>query len=138
MTPELTVLALAGLLQGVQFVLMSIPANLELGAGKTMSPRDQSRMGKPMVEQVSPRTGRLIRAMNNHFEALILFGLAVTVVSLADKNTGLTAACAWTYLGARILYIPAYYFGLAPWRSLIWCVGFLATMLLLASALFGP
>lgn len=138
MTPELTVLAYAGLLQGLQFCLMAVPANLELGTGKTASPRDPDRLGKPIIEQVSTKTGRLIRAMNNHFEALILFGIAVTVVSLGDKTTGLTAACAWTYLGARILYIPAYYFGWRPWRSLIWFVGFFATMLILASALFGP
>ena len=36
MTPELTVLALAALLQAVQYVLMSVPANLQLGAAKTM------------------------------------------------------------------------------------------------------
>ena len=135
MTPELTVLALAALLQGVQFALMSVPANLELGVGKTLSPRDTSRMGKPLIEQVSDKTGRLIRAMNNHFEALILFTIAVVVVTLGDKGTGLTAIFAWTYLAARILYIPAYYFGLAPWRSLIWCVGFLSTMLMIVSAL---
>ena len=135
MTPELTVLTFAGLLQGFQFVLMAVPTNLEVGTGKTASPRDPARLGKPLLEQVSPKTGRLIRAMNNHFEALILFTLAVVVISLADKNTGLSAICAWAYLGARILYIPAYYFGLAPWRSLIWFVGFSATMLMLLSAL---
>jgi len=135
MTPELTVLALAGLLQGIQFVLMAIPANLELGPGKTASPRDASRLGKPLIEQVSDRTGRLFRALNNHFEGLILFTLAVVVVTLGDKGTGLTAACAWAYLGARILYIPAYYFGWTPWRSLIWFVGFLSTMLMILSAL---
>ena len=137
MTPELTVLALAGLLQCLQFVLMAIPANIELGPGKTASPRDPERLGKPIVEQVSTKTGRLIRAMNNHFEALILFTIAVVVVSLGDKNTGLTAACAWTYLGARILYVPAYLLGLAPWRSLIWFVGFLSTMLMILSALIA-
>ncbi|MEO1640117.1 MAG: MAPEG family protein, partial [Pseudomonadota bacterium] len=131
MTPELTVLALAGLLQGIQFVLMSIPANLELGPGKTASPRDPERLGKPVQELLSQKTGRLYRALNNHFEGLILFTLAVVVVTLGDKGTGLTAACAWAYLGARILYIPAYYFGWAPWRSLIWFVGFLATMLMI-------
>ncbi|WP_342076671.1 MAPEG family protein [Yoonia sp. SS1-5] len=135
MTPELTVLCLAALLQGLQFTLMAIPTNLEVGVGKTLSPRDTSRLGKPLIEQVSDKTGRLIRAMNNHFEALILFTIAVVVISLGDKNTGLTAACAWTYLAARILYIPAYYFGWAPWRSLIWFVGFLSTMLMLLSAL---
>lgn len=135
MTPELTVLALAGLLQGLQFVLMAIPANIELGPGKTASPRDHSRLGKPMVELVSDKTGRLIRAMNNHFEALILFTIAVVVVSLGDKGTGFSAICAWIYLAARILYIPAYYFGWAPWRSIIWFAGFTSTMLMILSAL---
>ena len=135
MTPELTVLALAGLLQGIQFVLMSVPANLELGPGKTMSPRDPDRLGKPLIEQVSVKTGRLFRALNNHFEGLILFTIAVLVVTLGDKGTGFSAACAWTYLAARILYVPAYYFGLAPWRSMIWFVGFLSTMLMIVSAL---
>ncbi len=135
MTPELTVLALAALLQAFQFMLMAVPANLELGVGKTLSPRDASRMGKPMAELVSDKTGRLIRAMNNHFEALILFTIAVVVLSLGDKSTGFSAICAWTYLGARILYIPAYYFGWAPWRSAIWFIGFLSTMLMIVSAL---
>ena len=134
MTPELTVLALAGLLQGVQFLLMAIPVNLEVGPGTTMSPRDASRMGKPMAELVSDKTGRLVRAMNNHFEGLILFTIAVVVITLGDKGTGFSAICAWVYLSARILYVPAYYFGLSPWRSVIWFVGFLSTMLMILSA----
>jgi uncharacterized MAPEG superfamily protein len=136
MTPELTALTLAGLLQVVQFALMSIPANLELGTGKTLSPRDPDRLGKPLIEQVSPRTGRLFRALNNHFEGLILFTLAVVVVTLSGQSSGFTAACAWVYLVARVLYVPAYAFGLVPWRSLIWMVGFAATTLMLLSALF--
>lgn len=135
MTPELTALALAGLLQVVQFMLMSIPANLELGPGKTLGPRDPDRLGKPLIEQVSPRTGRLFRALNNHFEGLIMFTLAVVVVTLSGQSTGFTAACAWTYLIARVLYVPAYAFGLVPWRSLIWMVGFSATTLMLLAAL---
>jgi uncharacterized MAPEG superfamily protein len=135
MTPELTALALAGLLQAVQYLLMSVPANLELGTAKTLSPRDPQTFGKPLAEQVSPRTGRLIRALNNHFEALILFTLAVTVVTLSSQSTPFTAACAWTYLVARVLYVPAYAFGLVPWRSLIWAVGFLATVAMIGATL---
>ena len=82
MTPELTALALAGLLQDIQYVLMSVPAKLELGVAKTAGPRDPDRLGKPLVEQVSPRTGRLFRALDNQFEGLILFSLAVVVVTL--------------------------------------------------------
>ena len=66
MTAELTVLALAGLLQGLQFVLMSVPANLELGPGKTASPRDRSKLGGSLEDQLSEKTARLYRALNNH------------------------------------------------------------------------
>lgn len=137
MTSELTVLALAGLLQFVQYLLMAIPANIELGPAKTLSPRDPDRLGRPLDRQVSPRTGRLFRALNNHFEALVLFTLAVVVVTLAEASSPLTTACAWTYLAARIAYVPAYYLGLVPWRSVIWAVGWVATALMLLAALFG-
>ncbi|PWE29251.1 hypothetical protein DDZ14_17935 [Maritimibacter sp. 55A14] len=130
MTPELTALALAGLLQALQFCLMAVPANLELGTGYTTSPRDRDPS-----HQMSPRTGRLHRALSNHFEGLVLFTLAVAVVTLAGKANAFTAAMAYTYLGARILYVPAYAFGWSPWRSLIWAVGFLATVLILIASL---
>ena len=135
MTPELTVLALAGLLQVVQFVLMAVPANLELGPSKTGSARDRDRLGGSLEDQLSTKTARLYRALNNHFEGLILFTLAVVVVTLSGQSTGFTAACASAYLAARVLYIPAYYFGLNPWRSAIWFVGFAATILMLLAAL---
>ncbi len=137
MTHELTILALAGLLQAVQFALMAIPANLELGMGKTASPRDPDRMGgKTMLELMSTKIARLARAMNNHFEALILFTLAVVVIELSGQNTQFTAACAIAYIIARILYIPAYYFGWTPWRSVIWFIGFGATIAMIVSTLF--
>ena len=40
MTPELTALTLAALLQVVQYGLMALPANLELGTTVTAGPRD--------------------------------------------------------------------------------------------------
>ena len=131
MTPELTALTLAALLQVAQFALMSIPANIELGAGKTMSPRD----GDPLQTQVSPKTARLIRAMNNHFEGLILFTIACVAITLSNQSSPVTAACAYIYLAARVIYIPAYYFGWAPWRSVVWFVGFCATTFMLLAAL---
>jgi uncharacterized MAPEG superfamily protein len=130
MTPELTVLALAGLLQMAQFVLFAVPANLELGTGYTSSARD-----RPPSRQMSPRTGRLQRALNNHFEGLILFTLAVVVVTLGNQSTPVTQTAAWVYLAARILYIPAYALGLRPWRSLIWAVGWCATLTMMVAAL---
>jgi len=130
MTPELTALTLAALLQAVQYLLYAIPANLELGPGYTTSPRDHDP-----TSPMSDGTARLGRALSNHFEGLILFTIACVTVTLSDQSTPVTAACAYTYLAARIAYIPAYYFGLRPWRSLIWAVGFLATVLMLLAAL---
>ncbi|MDM7932959.1 MAPEG family protein [Tabrizicola sp.] len=130
MTPELSALALAGLLQAVQFVLFATPANIELGVGYTSGPRD-----RPPSRQLSPLTGRLQRAMNNHFEGLILFTLAVVVVTLGNQSTQVTQIAAWAYLGARVLYVPAYALGLRPWRTAIWTVGFFATLTMIIAAL---
>jgi uncharacterized MAPEG superfamily protein len=130
MSAELTVLALAALLQALQFLLYAVPANLELGPGYTMSARD-----RPPSREMSPLTGRLGRAMNNHFEGLILFTIAVLVVTLGNQATGFTAACAWAYLSARVLYIPAYAYNMRPWRSLVWAVGFFATLSMILAAL---
>ena len=130
MSIELTVLTLAALLQGLQFVLYAVPANREIGPGYTMSARDREPS-----RALSDRTARLGRAMDNHFEGLILFGIAVGVIQMSGQNTALTAACAWVYLIARVLYVPAYALGLRPHRSLIWVVGFAATMLMLLAAL---
>jgi uncharacterized MAPEG superfamily protein len=80
-------------------------------------------------------TGRLQRALNNHFEALILFTPAVVVVTLGDQSSPVTQYAAWAYLGARILYVPAYALGWRPWRSAIWSVGFFATLTMLVAAL---
>lgn len=132
MTTEIYVLILAGLLQVVQYGLFAIPANLELGVARTLSPRDT-----PIdpAKELNPTTARLGRALQNHFEALILFTAAVVAVSLAEKNSTFTALCAHAYLIARIAYIPAYASGAQPWRSLIWSVGFFATLLMLIAAL---
>jgi uncharacterized MAPEG superfamily protein len=130
MTPELTALALAGILQMVQFLLFAVPANLELGTRYTAGPRDRAP-----ERPLSTLAGRLQRALNNHFEGLILFTLAVVVVTLSGQSGPLTATCAWVYLAARLLYIPAYALGLAPWRSVVWAFGWCATLVMMVAAL---
>lgn len=135
MTAELTALTLAALLQVVQFFLLAIPANMEAGPGRMMSPRDAERLEKPLPEYLSRGTGRLARAFANHFEGLILFSIACLVITVTGQSTGFTATCAFVYLAARILYVPAYYFGWVPWRTYIWAAGFGATTLMLLAAL---
>lgn len=128
MTHELTALTLAALLQVVQFIAMAVPANMQLGPDKTAGPRDE-----PL--QLHGVAGRLKRAMDNHFEGLILFSIAVLVISLSDQSSVVTRVAAWVYLGARILYVPAYVVAIGLWRSAIWGIGFLATVVMLVAAL---
>lgn len=128
MTPELTALTLAALLQVGQFLIYSVTAQMQVGTRYALSPRDTPR-------SLEGLPGRAQRAMNNHFEGLILFGIAVGVVTMADKGSALTAAAAWVYLAARIAYVPAYLLGWVPWRSYIWVLGLLATLTLLIAAL---
>lgn len=86
-------------------------------------------------ERLSPLTKRLRRATDNFTENVGPFIIAVLVVVLAGKSSTATAVLAWIYVGARVLYVPAYLFGWVPWRSAIWFVGFLATILMLIAAL---
>lgn len=131
MTPELTTLALAGLLHAIYFAAYSIRANLDVGTRYSMSARDTDP-----PRPLSPLGGRLQRALTNQFESLILFTAAVVTLTLSDQSTPFTATCAWAFVIARTLFLPAYAFGLTPWRSIIWFIGFLATISLFIAALF--
>ena len=128
MTPELKILVLAALLQVLQYAAFSVTANMQVGPKKAASPRDT-----PVT--LTGTAGRLQRAMNNHLEGLILFTIATLAITLSAQSSGFTTACAWVYLGARVLYVPAYAFGWVPWRSVIWMVGFAATVAILLAAL---
>ncbi|ARJ69683.1 MAPEG family protein [Paracoccus contaminans] len=127
-TPELTVLGLAAILQAVQIGLAAWSMHRDGLDGWNAGPRD----AEPAF---SALTGRLRRAVNNHFEALAFFTIAVVLVQFTASNGRGTAICAAVYLLARILYVLAYAFGWSPWRSVIFMAGFLATMAMIVTAL---
>jgi uncharacterized MAPEG superfamily protein len=129
MTPELTVLALAVLLLLVQLAWAATRANLEVGSAWFLSPRDEP------APELSRGTNRLKRAYANHVEALVPFAAAALLVSASGQSTTVTAACAWTYLAARVLYVPAYLYGWVPARSLLYGIGYVATGLMALAAL---
>lgn len=125
---EIKILGYAALLQFVQYILMAVPVNIQMGVAYTGGNRDEQR-------QPTGIPGRLKRALDNHFEALIMFSIAVLVVVFGEASSSVTEICAWTYLWARVLYIPAYASGIFLLRSAIWSVGFLATAVMLIVAL---
>jgi uncharacterized MAPEG superfamily protein len=126
---EVTVLGWAVLLAAVQLVLFAVPANRQLGPAYTAGPRDVKR-------ELTGVPARLQRAFANHVEGLVLFTAAVAVVTLGDASTPVTRTAAILYLAARVLYVPAYALGAPYLRSLIWAVGFFATVMMVVVALF--
>ena len=66
MTTELTVLTFAALLQILQFCAYSFTANQQVSRKTALGPRDE-----PVT--LTGTAGRLKRAMENHFEGLVLF-----------------------------------------------------------------
>lgn len=128
MSIETTALGLAALLQTVQIGLAAMSMKRDGLSKWNASPRDAE-------PDFSERTNRLRRAVNNHFEGLIFFTIAVVLVVLADAGTVVTAVCSCLYLIARVLYIPAYAYGWSPGRSIIWAVGFLSTLTMIILSL---
>ena len=125
---EGTVLALAGLLAVVQLCHAAVLANLQIGTDYLAGPRDEGR-------ELTGRPARWKRAFDNHVEGLVIFAAAVLAVALTGASSGVTEGAAWIYLAARVIYPPLYGFGLSPWRSIVWAVGFFATIALLLAAL---
>lgn len=130
MTPELTILGWTLVLALVQILLPSSLRNRETGTQYNMSARDEA--GPP----VGKVTARLKRAQANLFETLPLFAVAVLIAHLAAVHNSLTLYGAALYLGARVLYLPLYAFGIPVVRTLVWCISMLGMLMLFWAILF--
>jgi uncharacterized MAPEG superfamily protein len=100
----------------------------QLDMGYLLSSRDTHRTLEGMV-------GRTERAFNNSVIALVLVAIPILVMGLRDNFTGHSLLTAQVFLAARIVYIPAYIFGIVGLRTGVWLVGFIATLFLYLLAL---
>lgn len=88
-----------------------------------------NRDGAP--KQYTGTAARLARAQANLFETLPLFVGAVLIAHVSGRVGALTVWGAALYFWARLLYVPAYAFGLGPVRSVIWGVSIVGLVLVL-------
>jgi|GEM_PF-4939331 len=102
---EIKVLVLAALWHFFQFILMAVLVNRELGVGKTVSSRDLTKLGGSIESQVSIRTARLIRALDNHFEALILFTLLLHKISSPEAYRAVYKAPHGVFTGLSLVIL---------------------------------
>jgi uncharacterized MAPEG superfamily protein len=128
LTSELSILLTYGLIVALLLGLKLTGMMTQLDMGYLLSSRDQHRTLEGML-------GRTERALNNSVIALVLVAVPILVMGLRDNFTGQSLLTAQVFLAARIVYIPAYIFGIVGLRTGVWLVGFLATLILYVLAL---
>lgn len=130
MTQSLIILAWTLVLAMVQILLPAAFRNRETGVAYNASARDED--GPP----VGKYTARLQRAQKNLFETLPLFIAAILIAHMGNADSEKTLLGAQLYLGARILYVPLYAFGVPYVRSLVWVVSLYGLIHILAAILY--
>lgn len=128
MSSELNILALYGLYTALILLLQVTGAMSQLGMGYLLSSRDEHRT-------LTGITGRLDRALVNSVTAMALFAPAILILAVKEEFGTTTLTAAQAFLIARILYVPAYALKLTGVRTLLWLVGFAATVALYLVAL---
>lgn len=76
------------------------------------------------VPEISKRTGR---ALANHVENVALFVPLALAVAITGTSDSISAAGAWIFVVARLVYVPLYVLGVRYARSLAWMVGVAGT-----------
>ncbi len=76
---------------------------------------------------------RMVRAQANLFETLPIFIGAVLLAHISGHASAWTSWGAALYFWARLVYIPVYGIGLAPWRSVVWGTSMIGLVLVLLS-----
>lgn len=119
-----------GILLGLAQMLLAVLASLAArGFPWALGPRDDP--GAPL----GTIGGRLDRAYKNFLETFAFFAAAVLLAHALGRSTPNSVLGAQIYIWARLLYVPAYAFGIPFLRTLIWSAG-LAGILLVLSAIW--
>lgn len=116
MTTTLWALFAAIILLSVQLGIASIVTLRQLGGAWVAGPRDTPR-------DVTGVAGRFVRAHRNLLEIFPQFAAALFLVHAAGAVGSLSEIGAWTFVAARVLYVPAYAFAPDGVRPLCWLAG---------------
>ena len=129
MTAELFWLTLTVILTGLLWVPYTLNRIMVRGVVGSMA--NPSRNDKPHAEWAT----RLMFAHDNAVENLIVFAPLILILSELDYSTKWTVYAAAVYFWARVAHLIVYTLGLPVFRTLAFCVGF-AAQVVLALAIF--
>jgi uncharacterized MAPEG superfamily protein len=126
---ELQMLAAAVVLGFVHLIAASHSASLQRGYRWTAGARDET------LPPLTGVAGRLARASANFAETFPYFAALVLAVEITGHRDAYSYWGSALYVGARVVYLPLYGFGVFLVRSLVWNVGAAGILLLLAALL---
>jgi uncharacterized MAPEG superfamily protein len=131
MPTELTILAWGAVLLFVHIFAAVQAKTRQYGTAWNMGARDEA------VPPPSPVVGRLERARDNFIETLPIAIVALLGVVVAGKTSEMTALGGWLWLGARVIYLPLYGFGVPKVRTLVWMASILGLIMAIKPLLVG-
>jgi uncharacterized MAPEG superfamily protein len=123
---EVALLGWSALLVAGQVVLAAQLANRQYGLKWAASPRDD------MVPPPTPLLGRARRALANLLETYPIFVAAVLAVAATQRFDIWSLIGAHVYVWARVVYLGLYLAGVPLLRSLVWNLGLVGILMVLA------
>ncbi len=128
LSSELTILLTYGLVVAVVLGLKVTGMLVTIDMGYLLSARDERRTLEGML-------GRMDRAINNSVTAMALVAPPILVLAIRDQGSAQSLLAAQVFLICRIVYFPAYMFGIRGIRTFVWTLAFFATLALYFLAL---
>ena len=131
MAVELKILALGAILLFIHIFTATRLKTAQYGRDWNMGARDEK------LPPPNPMTGRLMRAQANFEETFPIAIIALLGVVIAQRTSQWTAIGGWTWLVARIVYLPVYAAGIRIVRTLIYVVSMIGLAMVLKPLLIG-
>ncbi len=120
MVPELFYLLLSVGLCGVLWIPIVIERVLRIGLSETT--------GNNLDEKMVPVWAkRLKRAHRNLVDNIIIFGILILILQVADKNSDTTGFASLIFFYARLVQSMSHIFGVTWVRTISFLIGWLAT-----------
>jgi uncharacterized MAPEG superfamily protein len=127
-TPGLEALSVlfAGFLVWLSALIQHFSNILERGARYVMSDRS-------VAPAVQGFFGRATRTLSNNIESALMYAPAVLVLILLERTNALTALAAMAYIGARGVFLIAYWLNVPVIRSVAWLAGMVCCAAMMVS-----
>lgn len=131
MAAELRILALGAVLLVVYIFTATRFKTAQYGRKWNVGARDET------LTAPNPMTGRMMRAQANFEETFPIAIVALLGVVLANRTSELTALGGWIWLGARVVYLPLYAFGVPVVRTVVFVISMVGLGMVLWPLLIG-